>query len=958
MTVLAFLLACGQGKEGFDPSLLLVGASVGVSPSNAGDGQAAASPGAASGSDLENSANPTGTNPPSGSPASNTQNPANPQIPPTSPSSSAEDSTPPRLLRVEWPADCQTLPSGYYRCDSKPTGPEFIFDEPIDCNSAPQLSGTTILNGGTIKAYSLDTYDFVPGFVSGPRSYSVKGRDQSVAVQAKCTGNRVRIFPVTEEHLGEGKFTAGTWTVVLIGGIKDMAGNVTPDGDSRFTGPVGDVRNPEELGTLFNLNGPGEAPSAYVSSFAVRGFPGSNFLRDFFVMPYIDQKITSNGKLNIMQPSFPVNCENTEEMKKYFSIETINVDDFFQGKPFKPFQITQTTCYSYSGSSFPWVVVDPPMPPGSLIRLRVDGTLRNKQGTMTMGSGKYLELTQIVSGVAQPIPRSTYNLLYNWPENLGKVPECHNLEVEQTVTHFDSNPASMNACGAVKLDTEPLNGSPVHYFYHAGGNVRAIASGVCADYTGPKYLADYPEGMYNVCQDPFPGPGIPASLRPPQDFPFHADAPCESVLPVSEGGKSYIDTGVVGMCIENPGKVNEYVLYYFDYEQKQAARAACKGLWRESGFNYGRRGNLPNETPGTVKKVTTLVCPTADTNAGGATTKPPTGQTCEGRSIEIDTTGGRWFTTPEKTIPVPGQAGKVTKVKGIHTYWQDEPLSIRVKKNCQAGYYKLTFKGMNVDGPLPDFYKAYALTLSNNGEDAGGVVLGASDTVYASSSVTVYLKEGDSTFDVRWKNDAYKKGVYDANFHLNGVTMSYLPDYVPTPRLAKNAREFCDIDGRFFFGTKSAWTPSANQQISYCYPSLPSGKYEVAITARNHGTLPAGYQSFQLNIGGDGVTGSMSIPAASDASKTGKVVLDLTQGDKRLDLKWTNDVYISDDIDSAIEIETIRLRRIGNSERSQLAAFMPQAGKTRNILFVALGMLIVSAAGIFALRIFKKRAQN
>ncbi|MCE9597871.1 MAG: hypothetical protein K8S54_07875 [Spirochaetia bacterium] len=43
----AFLTVCGQQSDGFDPSLLLVGASVGVSPSNAAEGQATASPGQA-----------------------------------------------------------------------------------------------------------------------------------------------------------------------------------------------------------------------------------------------------------------------------------------------------------------------------------------------------------------------------------------------------------------------------------------------------------------------------------------------------------------------------------------------------------------------------------------------------------------------------------------------------------------------------------------------------------------------------------------------------------------------------------------------------------------------------------------------------------------------------------------------------------------------------------------------
>jgi len=93
----------------------------------------------------------------------------------------------------------------------------------------------------------------------------------------------------------------------------------------------------------------------------------------------------------------------------------------------------------------------------------------------------------------------------------------------------------------------------------------------------------------------------------------------------------------------------------------------------------------------------------------------------------------------------------------------------------------------------------------------------------------------------------------------------------------------------------------------------------------------------------------ISIPASSTQSNSGKTVLDLTQCNKRLDFNWINDVYVSDDIDSAIEIESITLKRIGPSERSQLVASLLNAGKGKVPVYAAVAILILSAFGFFIL---------
>jgi len=367
------------------------------------------------------------------------------------------------------------------------------------------------------------------------------------------------------------------------------------------------------------------------------------------------------------------------------------------------------------------------------------------------------------------------------------------------------------------------------------------STGACVDYSGPNWEQD--AQIPTKCENTFPG--VPSAVKATFDpSVYNSYIPggfCAASFYIE--GSSYMDTGVSGVCIQNPGAQNEYAVYYTRIEDRAAGFAACKGIWREGGKGYVAPDYSQSwgEEPGTIRKVPVSVCPDKGRSIGeGVTTKLPTGQTCDARTIEIDSSNGRWFQTTETDIPIPGKPGKVTHVKGIHTYWQNEPLTLRIKQNCQEGYYKFSFKAMNTAGPLPDFYKGFAIGVRQNGEDVGGLLVPSSDTLYSTGSVTLYLKQGDNEFDLRWLNDAYKAGVYDANFQLNSVTMSFVANYKPPTTLAKAPRDFCEIDGRFFFSDTTAWTSWASQQISYCYGNLKSGKYEVQLKAQNHGNLPEG----------------------------------------------------------------------------------------------------------------------
>ena len=129
----------------------------------------------------------------------------------------------------------------------------------------------------------------------------------------------------------------------------------------------------------------------------------------------------------------------------------------------------------------------------------------------------------------------------------------------------------------------------------------------------------------------------------------------------------------------------------------------------------------------------------------------------------------------------------------------------------------------------------------------------------------------------------------------------------------------------------------------------------MRIKARNHGQLPDAYKAFEVQVSGDGVRGTASIPASADVSNTGKVVLDLTQGDRRIEINWTNDIDISDEIGSSIEIEGITLKRVGDSERSGLAAFLLHSGQSRAIVFGLIAVL-AGALGVLLFSRLRRRA--
>ncbi len=76
-------------------------------------------------------------------------------------------------------------------------------------------------------------------------------------------------------------------------------------------------------------------------------------------------------------------------------------------------------------------------------------------------------------------------------------------------------------------------------------------------------------------------------------------------------------------------------------------------------------------------------------------------------------------------------------------------------------------------------------------------------------------------------------------------------------------------------------------------------------------------------------------------------MLDLTGGNIDVELTWLNDKYKKDVYDANIQIKKIKLKRVGDSERSAIAAYLlgTSAG-SRVLLIGTLFLLIIIIGGI------------
>ncbi len=289
---------------------------------------------------------------------------------------------------------------------------------------------------------------------------------------------------------------------------------------------------------------------------------------------------------------------------------------------------------------------------------------------------------------------------------------------------------------------------------------------------------------------------------------------------------------------------------------------------------------------------------------------------------------------------------------GIWTAWANQDLYLNVNVD-KAGWYRLRVVAKNIHGPLPDFYSHFNVSLSNEstGTHVGGAVIKASDRINQASGVWVYLNEGASRLKLLWTNDAYKQGEYDANINIRRIALTYRGQNAPNMGMRRGAHKYSYVDGRFFWDHNSVWTNWANQCIGFDYTNLKAGKYRVIVSAKNRGVVPAEYRNFRVRVNtDDGAEAFIDIPANADRYQKGDVVLDIT-GPTSIYLTWTNDMYKPDQNpveDANIQYRSIRLQRIGESERSRVAAYLLGTRSGNMVItFGTLAMLGMILAGLY-----------
>lgn len=322
------------------------------------------------------------------------------------------------------------------------------------------------------------------------------------------------------------------------------------------------------------------------------------------------------------------------------------------------------------------------------------------------------------------------------------------------------------------------------------------------------------------------------------------------------------------------------------------------------------------------------------------------------KSIKIITKKGRWYKSKDQ---------QDAEVSGVHTFWRNEALKVRIKinKKCKhQKWAKLTVIARNIKGPLPSWYKDFNVEVRRGKKKKviGAMKISASDFKYHEGSLYVRVRK-NNTFWLYWTNDAWSRGKYDANINIKTVKLELLKNKVKdrTP-LALNANKNCFTRGRFFFEKQTARTYWKNQIIGYCFNDLKPGVYEIKVRAKNYGStgLPPGYDEFNVSVAADGVSDKMAIDASDEKYKTGSALLDLRGGDTIINLMWTNDKWKKGVYDANIMYRKIQLKRVGESERVGLTAYV---GQHSNSIVILLS-LIIALAALGAIMAYRKKMET
>ncbi len=125
----------------------------------------------------------------------------------------------------------------------------------------------------------------------------------------------------------------------------------------------------------------------------------------------------------------------------------------------------------------------------------------------------------------------------------------------------------------------------------------------------------------------------------------------------------------------------------------------------------------------------------------------------------------RWF---------EGESGR-----SLFTYWSGDPLRYSVVLPASSEPWRLGVTARNVNGPLPGSYANFKVKVSVASEAVGTLLIPASDSAWQTSWIDIGPRQGPTEISLKWMNDSYKAGVYDANISYGGLQFASLS--IPTP---------------------------------------------------------------------------------------------------------------------------------------------------------------------------------
>ncbi len=299
------------------------------------------------------------------------------------------------------------------------------------------------------------------------------------------------------------------------------------------------------------------------------------------------------------------------------------------------------------------------------------------------------------------------------------------------------------------------------------------------------------------------------------------------------------------------------------------------------------------------------------------------------------------------------ELGYGRRQSGIYTAWANQDILLNMENINKAGWYVLKIDAKNIFGDIPDSYKYFNITVNDdlNGKKIGGMQIPASTEKYQRGTMYIYLEEGQNQLSIKWTNDYYKKGQYDANINISRITLGYAKSMTKQyEKGVRTAHQYSEVNGRFFWDNDSVRTYWAGQRIGFNYKDLQPGKYRIIVQAKNYGEagLADNYKEFKVDVdptSGESIT--LSIEASDDQYKTARGDLSLSGGDTTIYLTWTNDSYRKGQYDANIQYRRIRLKRVGDLEDSALTAYLlgTQAGN-RMLLIFAFVVISITAAAI------------